>query len=321
MTPRMTIRATGTAALVAAAAWIVTARGEAPSADPGPKGPGLAGFEGSPLCQSCHPSEHASWEGSQHARSVRPPGEKDRDLLSRSILCADRDPVLVLGERHARRYMVPSPHEQGKHVLLPCRWDVAEAAWSHLHEDDWDRLTWERGCAACHTTGFSSDSLDYHEAGIGCEACHGPGSRHGTYEDRGGMIAFAALPAAREVTLCGSCHLQGGTSRSTGLNFPKNYLAGDDLFADYRFDWSLLNAGAQESGNPIDIHQKILIRDHVAREGEGGSGLRCTSCHAIHGNGHEKHVSVGREEYCHLCHEKDGFQLKEYSQACNVCEF
>ncbi len=282
---------------------------------------GLPGYEGSVFCSACHPEQGRGWEGSLHARTVHEPTERERDLLSRSILCGDERPKYVLGERHARRFMVDSEREPGLHVLLPCRYDVGAGGWTHLHEADWRSLTWEGSCGACHTTGFSSDDLAFAEMGVGCESCHGAGRLHGDFRRRGGMIAFASLSAAQEVTLCASCHLQGGRSRRTGLNFAYNYEAGGDLFADYEFDWSEVDRALVRTDDPVDIHQKVLIREIAARQEGSLEGLRCTTCHSFHDMAHEKHRKAARGRYCELCHEPRGFEIKEYRQSCGVCEF
>lgn len=297
-----------------------------------PSGPGsgLPGHQGSDLCMGCHPVQYQQWARSLHARTVHPPSESEQRLLSRSLLCGDQDAKLVLGEKHARRFMVDSEKEPGRHVLLPCRYDVGPAAWTHLHETDWMTLTWEKGCGACHTTGFSSDDLTFREMKVGCESCHGPAVRHGapgahgSYETRGGMISFKTLQAKDEVTICASCHLQGGASRKTGLGYAYNFVPGDDLLADYAFDWGSLGKEPEKTGNPIDIHQKLVIRDLIGpREAAAGkeADLKCSSCHSFHEMRHEKHEKLAKQEFCHVCHEKADFKVKEYNQACNVCEF
>jgi len=281
-------------------------------------GAGLTGYAGSQRCMQCHPIQGREWKESLHARTVHPPSESERELLSRALLCGEEEAVYVLGERHSRRFMTPSPSEPGRHVLLPCRYDVGPAEWVGLHEGDWKTLTWEKGCGACHSVGFSSADFSLKEMGVGCESCHGPDQRHGNHTAGAGMLAFRSLSPKEEVTVCASCHLQGGKSASTGLNYARDYQAGGDLFSDYQFDWSALDKPATEADNPIDVHQKLLIRDAVTR---GRDDLRCTSCHEFHAMGHAKHQKLARQEFCHLCHERTDFRLKEYSQSCNVCEF
>lgn len=285
---------------------------------------GLAGYEGSDLCIACHALQHEEWSGSLHARTVHPPTSAETSILSRALLCGNEEPIYVLGERHSRRFMVPSPTEPGRHALLPCRYDTGTAEWVSLHEGDWKTLTWEKSCGACHTSGFSSDNFSFKELGVGCEACHGPASRHGGYKIGGAMISFSKIRGKEEVIICASCHLQGGRSRSTGLNYARNYQAGDELFADYDFDWAALDKplspdeSAAPDPSPIDLHQKLLIRDVVTKRRDD---LRCTSCHEFHGMGHARHEKLARQEFCHLCHNAGDFKLKEYDQSCNVCEF
>jgi nitrate/TMAO reductase-like tetraheme cytochrome c subunit len=279
---------------------------------------GLPGYQGSESCKGCHSVQYAEWKDSLHARTVHEPSASEKQLLGRSLLCGDEDAKYVLGERHARRFMVASMTDPAKHLMLPCRYDVGPAEWVSLHETDWKSSTWEAGCGACHSVGFSSDDLTLRELGVGCEACHGPGSRHEDRTGRGGMVAFGRLTSRQEIVICASCHLQGGRSKATGLNFARNYVAGDDLFADYLFDWGTLDGAAGSAGNPIDIHQKLLIRDAATRQ---AGELRCTSCHEFHRMGHAKHEKLSRQDFCHLCHEQADFKLKDYNQSCNVCEF
>jgi len=312
----MAIAAAGALGLAVGPGYRQAVEGEPPSAP----GEGLAGYEGSDLCGACHPAQHESWETSLHARTVREPGEREGEVLGQSLLCSDYEAKYVLGKKHAWRFMVDSRLEDGMHVLLPCRYEVATAELVHLHETDWQQLVWERGCGACHTTGFSSDDLTYKETGVGCESCHGPARRHGDYQAAGSMISFAGVPAAKESWICSSCHLQGGRSRRTGLNFAYNYEAGEDLYADYVFDWESLDGVADDVEDPIDIHQKLLARRLAEGEPAAG-GLRCTSCHTIHPGGHARHEALPRQDYCHLCHTRGDFSVKEYNQACNVCEF
>ncbi len=315
------------AAAVMLAAAVTACRpgpGEGVSDEPegAPERAGLPGYEGSEFCRACHPHQYDQWEGTLHATTVRSPSESERQLLRGTLLCGEFEPKYVLGQRHAKRFMLESDREEGLHVLLPCRYDVAPATWTNLHESEWRGMVWERSCGACHTTGFSSEDLGYADIHVGCESCHGPASRHGTFKETAGMIAFGRTGGIDEVMICASCHLQGGRSRKSGLNFAHNYEAGDDLFADYDFDWAQLDAQGEDAENPIDVHQKIAIRDAVSPSGRMGDlELRCTSCHRSHTMEHSVHETLPRDEYCHLCHARDDFKLKVYSQACNVCEF
>ena len=99
-----------------------------------------------------------------------------------------------------QQYLVEQP--RGRLQAFTWCWDARPAAaggqrWFYLHPDDtdepgtplhWDGLlqNWNHQCAECHVTdvrkGYvvATDTFDTRmaEARVGCEACHGPGSRH-----------------------------------------------------------------------------------------------------------------------------------------------
>src|SRR5262245_55597419 len=67
---------------------------------------GRPGYEGSEVCATCHETEFRQWKRSAHAQTVHPPSDSEKELLSRALLCGDEDTEFVLGEHHARRFMV-----------------------------------------------------------------------------------------------------------------------------------------------------------------------------------------------------------------------
>ncbi len=81
-----------------------------------------------------------------------------------------------------------------------------------------------RQCVLCHAVTIPADSLEPEERffGVGCEACHGPGSAHiaamsaGKY-DQGQMAKLETWPASRINTLCGRCHLTEQDVRKKNL--------------------------------------------------------------------------------------------------------
>lgn len=275
-------------------------------------------YVGSARCLGCHVEAHASWAKSSHATTVRAAEFSDEELLETFIECSDMPFSQVLGDRHHVRFLVDDPDAEwgaGRWLALPCGWDMHEKEVTLHHPEQWRRLPWENGCAGCHVTGFRPEDRGFLEFGVGCEECHGPSGEHADTALPGNTFSFTGRSAAEEVTVCASCHLQGGLSRSTGLKLPPHYRAGGPLFDDYEFDWSQLEQG--EDAKVLDAHQKLAVRSVME---SGDESLRCTSCHSLHGLENEKHRELPKQDYCLMCHEDD-FSLKEYSQSCNVCEF
>ncbi len=107
----------------------------------------------------------------------------------------------TFGAYPLQQYLVSFPG--GRLQCLTIAWDVEKKRWYRLPPydvagpDDW--LHWTRGgqtwnamCAECHSTrlrkGYETDSGEYNttwfEIDVGCEACHGPGSRHLAWADK-----------------------------------------------------------------------------------------------------------------------------------------
>lgn len=274
------------------------------------------GFTGSAACMPCHVEAHAQWDASSHAHTIRVADIEDEDLLASIIPCSDMSVTHVLGDRHEVRFLVEDrqvPWGQGRFLALPCSWRPVEKAPEVHHLGEWRDRPFEGACAACHVTGFQRDQ-SFLEVGVGCESCHGPGAAHVAAPTKLNVVTFEGT-ARDEITICASCHLQDAVSQRTGLKFPDGYVPGGSLFDDFKYDWTLLEQAPTEKA--LDVHQKILVRSVVH---DGDESLRCTSCHAMHGLGDEKHRELPAQPYCQTCHEPD-MKVKEYSQQCNVCEF
>jgi hypothetical protein len=106
----------------------------------------------------------------------------------------------TIGLHPLQQYLITMP--DGRLQTLGVAWDTRPRSdggqrWFHLYADSPPRpgepthwsgreQTWNVMCASCHVTGwrkgFDAASGSYRstwsEPGVGCEACHGPGSRH-----------------------------------------------------------------------------------------------------------------------------------------------
>lgn len=73
----------------------------------------------------------------------------------------------------------------------------AQAFSAPIFQRDWTQLGSQVSCLQCHTTGYDAQSGGYAEAGVTCEACHGPFQP--THPD-------TPMPITPNADLCGSCH-------------------------------------------------------------------------------------------------------------------
>ena len=95
-------------------------------------------------------------------------------------------------------------------------------------------------CAGCHATGVDSQQADVLRLSLDCFVCHGDVPEKHTNERRpGSSCRRSARDRPRVVTsICAQCHVRTGKSQSTGLPYPNNFVAGDNLFRDFQVDLS-----------------------------------------------------------------------------------
>ncbi len=275
-------------------------------------------------CLFCHRATvGAVWQNDPHFGSIRNKFQGGR--VAPEIEALGAQPMFkkvapqadfVLGHKRAARFL--RRDEGGGFDLLGATLlDPKQPRFDRQSRAAWDAKTFAAKCIGCHMTGVEPTSLRAFETFIGCEACHGP------YDDRhtGGAVFMRFAKKAKETpqmiaSACGSCHLRGGHSRSTGRPFANNFIAGDNLFKDYAFDFS---RAADASLNPMDAHVQQNVRDIVLG---GRDNLTCLSCHKLHSTGSSLHRRQPKTDYCYVCHKTEPFkELKPYEVHSAVCEY
>ncbi|MEN8190309.1 MAG: multiheme c-type cytochrome [Thermodesulfobacteriota bacterium] len=204
-------------------------------------------------CQACHTSHYNSWrENSLHPYMFLPVSSPDAKILGDfesndpAVTFTKEEIEFVLGSRWEQVY---AHIIDGEYYILPAKWYVIEKRWVPYKVDDWRETPMSSKCNGCHTTGFDPNTMEFSEFGIGCEACHGPGSRHVQHESKahrkictfchsgdsgnekreGRFIISSVSP-----TICAQCHNRGTTStgdivKGVQFNFPAGFKPGDDL--------------------------------------------------------------------------------------------
>jgi predicted CXXCH cytochrome family protein len=244
----------------------------------------------------------------------------------------------TFGWHPLQQYLVEFP--DGRLQALGFAWDSRSAEeggqrWYHLYPDDalthadalhWTGAfqNWNSRCASCHSTGVSKnydreqDRYDtrWQEVNVGCEACHGPASRHLAWAEGGRGIAgkgFALQPGATwtpvngqrsipdapaplstQLAVCGACH-----SRRTELappdvtrEFLDSYLPSALLEGMYHPDGQILDE-VFELGSFL---QSRMHQNHVS----------CTNCHEPHG----ARLRASGNALCLQCHEPARYETR-----------
>ncbi|HYL11178.1 MAG TPA: hypothetical protein VEU31_10605 [Candidatus Acidoferrales bacterium] len=144
--------------------------------------------------------------------------------------------------------------------------------------------TFATRCAGCHTSGVDPTTHAFSSYALDCYACHGDVRLSHTSNPSEVWLSPKRARQPREIaSICGQCHLRGGRSLSTGLPYPNNFVAGDDLFEDFQVD---LKRADDASLNHADRHVYYEVRSALER----GSTTTCLDCHKIHGDPALKHA-------------------------------
>jgi len=214
-------------------------------------------------------------------------------------IMADFEITHTFGVTPLQQYLVPFPG--GRMQCLPLAWDVNRKRWYHLYPesppapDDWIYWTnagqnWNGMCAECHSTNLKKNfdpetetyATTWSDIDVGCEACHGPGSRHVAWARLPAMarpatayydlaVKTAAMSARRQVELCAPCH-----SRRSSLGDNTHDFA---HFLDYAIP-QLLSGGLYFPDG--QILEEVYVYGSFMQSKMYNRDIRCSDCHDVH---------------------------------------
>jgi predicted CXXCH cytochrome family protein len=231
---------------------------------------------------------------------------------------ADFPIAYTFGVAPLQQYLIAMPG--GRLQPLQIAWDSDRKRWFHLLPDEKtppdDVLHWtgryqtaNTMCLTCHTTGYekrydaATDSFAsrWHEPGVSCQACHGPGERHLRWADlhakekkaddlpgeHRGFAQVLQSGAAGQIDVCAGCH-----SRRTELT--PTFLPGRE-----RLDQHvpvLLTAGLYHAdGQQLD---EVFVDGSFRQSKMHRMGVGCTNCH----NAHTGKTRFEGNALCTQCH-------------------
>jgi len=210
------------------------------------------------------------------------------------------DVFYILGAgRHYQAYVTEV--DDGVYRVLPAQWSTIDETWVELPlEGEWAEdpaYDFNSQCAACHTTNFDAEELEWDEEGVQCESCHGPGSTHVDFaDDAGGSISeeeyadiASSINFGLDGQICGQCHVRG-VNEETGLPFPVGYEPGDNLIGAEVFtpydtsETSVWYATGHASEPNMQYNEWLLSSHTTALESAQESDYfesACLGCHSV----------------------------------------
>jgi predicted CXXCH cytochrome family protein len=280
-------------------------------------------------CLFCHRDDWGNrWAKNFHQRTIRP---AEVDSFAMKALAADPDTKSfvegvsnLLGTRREIRFLKRS-NAYGKFGLLSTAYTPASPGGSSRAHGrltqtkgvHWDEQVFAKSCAGCHTTAVDPQTHAFSAIALDCYACHGLVDLRHSKDTK--LIAFGKGnedPPRVQLANCAQCHLRTGKSKKSGLPYPTNFVAGDNLFRDFEVD---LSDAALVRMNPGDRHVAQNVREVLA----GKSTTTCVSCHDIHRQTATKHRRVGEGATCVSCHERGKPKSKpiRYEVHSALCEY
>ena len=154
-------------------------------------------WEGSEGCGECHPDKYDLWAESAHHFSMIPvdgaapefpfdyrPGEPNipnPPSVGGSQMSWDDISYVIGGWYWSANFCGSDGYLITGEADDQTMWNIQPEAWSPFHPG----MQVETDCAECHATGYDETGHQgglagitgtWQEDGVGCEACHGPGS-------------------------------------------------------------------------------------------------------------------------------------------------
>ncbi|QIE43720.1 tetratricopeptide repeat protein (plasmid) [Rhodobacteraceae bacterium SC52] len=222
----------------------------------------------------------------------------------------------VVGIAPLQQYLLEI--EGGRLQSFDVTWDAVKGEWYHLYPDQdlppddglhWTGpyKNWNARCAECHATGFQKNydaatrtyaSVEA-EIGVGCEACHGPGSGHIEWAttqtapapENYGFSAFFDTAQA-EIQQCAGCH-----SRRTAFG-DGNPLPGTPF--DDAYELALLRPGLYHADG--QIQDEVYVTGSFLQSKMYAKGVSCGNCHEPH----TAELKADGNAVCTQCHSPAG---------------
>ncbi len=301
-------------------------------------------YVGSAACAGCHRQVFDDWTGSHHQLAMQLPDAavlQSRTLTGGYSMQRDAGGAWQVSAADGRqwplRYLFGhEPLQQylldnggGRLQAFDLAWDSRPERGGHFSlqpgvagEDDvlhWLQpgQNWNYMCADCHSTAVrknydpeqDSYATAYAEISVGCEACHGGGSRHIQWaqsEDRGDADQVAARQGdvnqvaadivglssqAQQLNTCAQCHSRRG-QLAEGFSPRGNFL-------DY-YSPQLLRQGLYHPDG--QVMDEVYVYGSFLQSRMARAGVTCGDCHSVH----SARLKLPGNQVCTQCHNPAG---------------
>ena len=202
------------------------------------------------------------------------------------------------------------------YYVFPAQWDVRNQVWRRYDPSgEWwaefypnDQMQRPTGplCDGCHSTNYNIETKTVTEWNVGCEKCHGPGSNHVRQPSAANIVNPAKLDYVRGNDICIQCHSQGKPPGNPidgkYYDWPVGFQPGERL-RDY-WDLEEHTLGEETSTHFPDgsAHKNRMQGNDFVQSVMYERGVRCYSCHDVHGTENTADTLRAGNSLCLNCH-------------------
>lgn len=266
-------------------------------------------YAGSSACETCHSSKHTDWITSGHPYKIQklqngqgpqyPAGLSSTKNIGPFVTYTIQPGIpqppkgytwqtvgFVMGGYHSNARFLDT---LGYRILGDsCQYNIPTNKWVKYEQINPGTGPYLYSCYKCHTTGASPSKTpefepypgiegSWAESGVGCEACHGPGSEHL------GNPVNVNMPTDVYAT-CNNCH-----ARDRGTSFTWNY----------RVEWQKFTVNSEPTGFIRHREQG----DMMFASKHHNANMTCATCHDPHKSVYYELGGLKASITCETCHQ------------------
>jgi predicted CXXCH cytochrome family protein len=284
-------------------------------------GSAAAPYVGSAACQTCHSQIYERWKKTRMANVVRDPKQHPDAILpdlskpDPLLNFTKNDIAFVYGSKWKQRYFKKVGDD---YYPLTAQWDVTHQVWRPYfvrNGTDWwanlyppDNFKRPTGplCDGCHSVNYDFNTKAVTEWNVGCERCHGPGSEHVAHPSRANVVNPARVDAVQANDICIQCHSQGQPLKNPiqgrYYDWPVGFHAGMKLQDFWRLEEHKLGETSFTHFADGTAHKNRMQGNDFVQSVMYTRGVRCSSCHDVHGTENDALLLKPASVMCLECH-------------------
>ncbi len=283
--------------------------------------PPAAAFVGSAKCQPCHAKTYVSWKKTlmanifQDVKAHPEAIQGDFSTPNPLVTFAIKDIDFTYGSKWKQRYFKKVGND---YFVLPAQWDVTAKVWRNYYVrpgTDWwtaqypaEQMQRPTGptCDGCHSVNFNTKDNSVTEWNVGCERCHGAGSAHVKAPSRNNIVQPGGLDSVRANDVCIQCHSEGRPTQNPidgrYYAWPVGYQPGARLADFWKLEEHTFGANSFLHFPDGSAHKNRMQGNDFVSSAMHQRGVRCSSCHDVHGTNHAADLIKPGNSMCLECH-------------------